>query len=366
MIPYGRQSLDDDDIAAVLAVLRSDWLTQGPAIEEFEQEICAYTGARFAVAVSSGTVALHAAAHAAGLGSGDLVVTSPLSFVASANAGRYVGSHVGFVDIDSATLNTDTALVPRSADAFVAVHFAGLPIDLGALAVRPRVVIEDAAHALGAVTADGPVGNCAHSDMCCFSFHPVKAITTGEGGAVTTNDPVLADRLRRFRHHGIVRTPEVSPVAYDVVELGCNGRLTDIQAALGRSQMGKLDAFVDRRNEVAERYRSLLARHPNIGVPPLPSVGVRHAYHLFAVQVPHRDAVVSAMRDRGIGVQVHYPSIQSFSAYSGSSADWPCLSADAACSRLLSIPVFPTITDDEVDEVVDRLVEVVASLTEDG
>lgn len=366
MIPYGRQSLDDDDIAAVLAVLRSDWLTQGPAIEEFERSLCDHTGARYAVAVSSGTVALHAAAHAAGLGPGDLVVTSPLSFVASANVARYVGADVGFVDVDPATLNTDPALVPRSADAFVAVHFAGLPLDLDALAVRPRVVIEDAAHALGAVTADGPVGNCAHSDMCCFSFHPVKAITTGEGGAVTTNDPVLADRLRRFRHHGIVRRPEVSPVAYDVVELGYNGRITDIQAALGRSQMTRLDAFVDRRNEVAERYRWLLANHPHIVMPPDPVEGVRHAYHLFTVQVPRRDVVVSAMRERGIGVQVHYPSIQSFSAYSGSSEDWPCPEADAASSALMSLPVFPTVTDAEVGEVVDRLLEVVDSIATDA
>lgn len=362
MIPYGRQSLDDDDIAAVLSVLRSDWLTQGPAIEEFEQSLCDRTGARFAVAMSSGTTALHAAAHAAGLGPGDLVMTSPLSFVASANAARYVGADVGFVDIDPATLNTDPALVPGSADAFVAVHFAGLPLALDALATRPRVVIEDAAHALGAVTADGPVGNCAHSDMCCFSFHPVKTITTGEGGAVTTNSAELAERLRRFRHHGIVPRPDVSPVSYDVVEVATNGRLTDMQAALGASQMGKLDRFVVRRNEVAERYRSLLASQQRVSLPPVPGEGVRHAHHLFTVQVGGRDAVVAAMRDRGVGVQVHYPSIQSFTSYSGSSTSWPCPAADAACSRLLSLPVFPAITDDEVDEVVDRLLEVVAAV----
>ena len=359
MIPYGRQSVDSDDVAAVLEVLTSDFITQGPRIEQFEQALCDYTSARYAVAMSSGTAALHAAAHAAGLGPGDLVVTSPLSFVASANAARYVGAEVGFIDIDPDTLNADPERVPTGADAFVAVHFAGLPLDLGRLANRPRVVIEDAAHALGAHTPDGPVGNCAKSDMCCFSFHPVKSVTTGEGGAVTTNSPELAERLRRFRHHGIVVRPEISPVAYDVVEVGYNCRLTDIQAALGTSQMRKLDRFIDRRNRVAEMYRRKLGSVDGLRLPPEPGTGTRHAYHLFTVQVPGRDAMVTTLREHGVGVQVHYPSIQSFSAFSGSSAAWPCPSADEAYGRLMSIPIFPGIEDRQVDEVVTRLVDVV-------
>ncbi len=361
-IPYGHQSIDEADIAAVVEVMRSPWLTQGPKIAEFEQALCDYTGARFAVAVSSGTAALHAAAHAAGLGPGDVVVTSPLSFVASANATRYVGAKIGFVDIDPDTLNTDPELVPSGVDAFVAVHYAGLPLELDRLANRPRIVIEDAAHAIGAHTADGPVGNCAHSDMCCFSFHPVKTMTTGEGGAVTTNSPELADRLRRFRHHGIVARPEVSPVAYDVVELAHNLRLTDLQAALGCTQIVKLDRFVDERNRIAAMYRQRLAAVDAVELPPQAAPTARHAHHLFAVGVAHRDAVVTALRGQGIGVQVHYPSIQSLTAFSGSSDAWPCPRADAACDRLLSLPIFPGLEDGQIHEVVERLTDVVAGV----
>lgn len=358
-IPYGRQSIDEADIAAVVEVLRSPWLTQGPKVAEFEQALCDYTGAKFAVAMSSGTAALHAAAHAAGLGTDDLVVTSPLSFVASANAARYVGAQVGFVDIDPDTLNVDPGMVP-SADAFVAVHYAGLPMDLGRLANRPRVVIEDAAHAIGARTADGPVGNCARSDMCCFSFHPVKTMTTGEGGAVTTNSPDLAERLRRFRHHGIVALRDVGVVAYDIEEIGYNCRLTDLQASLGCTQIAKLDRFVSERNQIAVAYRQRLLKVDGIELPPEPSEMTRHAYHLFTVRVSHRDAVVAALRDQGIGVQVHYPSIQSFTAFRGSSDVWPCPAADAACKRLMSLPIFPGLEDDQIDEVVERLTSVVA------
>jgi perosamine synthetase len=182
MIPYGRQSISEEDIDAVVAVLRGDWLTQGPTVEAFEAVLCEVTGARYAVAVTSGTAALHAAAFAAGLGPGDLVATSTLTFSASAACARYVGAEVVLLDIDPATLNIEPASVPAGIDGLVAVHYAGLPLDLGALQVRPRIVIEDAAHAFGASTPDGPIGNCAHSDMCCFSFHPVKPITTGEGG----------------------------------------------------------------------------------------------------------------------------------------------------------------------------------------
>ena len=258
MIPYGRQSIDDDDIAAVVRVLKGDWLTQGPHVAEFEEALAARVGARHAVAFSSGTLALNGAAAAAGLGPGDVVATTALSFVASANCARGVGASVTFVDIDPGTLNLDPSAVPADVDGLVAVHYAGLPVDLARLAVRPRVVIEDACHALGASTPDGPVGNCARSDLCVFSFHPVKAITTGEGGAVTTNDDGLADALRRFRNHGIVRTPEDGGWAYVADGPGTNARLTDLQAALGTSQLGKLDRFVDRRRALADRYRARL------------------------------------------------------------------------------------------------------------
>ena len=266
MIPYGRQTIDDDDIAAVVATLRSDWLTGGPRVDDFEKTLAAYTGARHAVAFSNGTAALHGALATAGIGHGDRVLTSPLSFVASANCARYVGARAGFVDIDPHTLNLDPAKV-GPCDALVAVHYAGLPVDLRALPERPAIIVEDAAHALGARTPDGSVGNCARSDMCTFSFHPVKALTTAEGGAVTTNSDDLADALRRFRSHGTVPKPEHGGWYYEVETLGFNYRLTDLQAALGLSQIPKLDAFVARRNDLAARYRMRLTGLP-IELPP--------------------------------------------------------------------------------------------------
>ena len=207
VIPYGSQRLDENDIAAVVQVLRGEWLTTGPAVAAVAEAVRHATSARHAVAFSSGTAASHGAT-AARLGPGDTVYTSPLSFVASANCARFVGADAAFLDIDPTTLNMDLTGVPTDADVVVAVHYAGLPVDLTALRVRPRVVIEDAAHALGAATPDGPVGSCAHSDMCAFSFHPVKVVTSGEGGAVTTNSGELAERLRLFRNHEMVRRPE--------------------------------------------------------------------------------------------------------------------------------------------------------------
>ena len=351
MIPYGHQSIDDDDIAAVVEVLRSDWLTQGPKVAEFETKFADAVGARHAVAFSSGTAALHGACAAARLGPGMRVVTSPLSFAASANCARYVGAEADFVDIDPATLNLDLTRVP-DCDALVAVHFAGLPLDFAGLKKRPRVVIEDAAHALGAMTPDGPVGNCAHSDLSCFSFHPVKTITTGEGGAVTTNDDALAERLRVFRHHGIRPAPERGGWAYDVEEIGYNYRLTDLQAALGASQLRKLPAFVERRNVLAAQYRARLAPLP-LDLPPAAPAGSRHAYHLFPVQVADRRRVFDGLRAAGIGVQVHYEPIYRLSAYRGDPSRFP--HTEAATARLLSLPMYPSLTDCAQDRVVTAL-----------
>ena len=207
--------------------------------------------------------------------------------MASANCARYVGADVALIDIDPSTLNLDPAGVLPEHDALVAVHYAGLPVDLTRLAVRPRVVIEDAAHALGAFTPEGPVGNCAHSDMCCFSFHPVKPVTTAEGGVVTTNSDEYADALRRFRSHGIVRQPDRGGWYYEIDELGFNYRLTDLQAALGASQMVRLDEFICRRNAIADRYRHELADVPCV-LPPAAPTGTRHGYHLFVIQVADR------------------------------------------------------------------------------
>ncbi|MGH9226794.1 MAG: UDP-4-amino-4,6-dideoxy-N-acetyl-beta-L-altrosamine transaminase [Acidimicrobiales bacterium] len=354
MIPYGRQSIDDDDIAAVTAVLKGDWLTQGPHVEEFEEALAARVGAAHAVVFANGTAALHGAAAAAGLGPADVVATSPLSFVASANCARFVGASVTFVDIDPETLNLDVAAVPAGVDGLVAVHYAGLPVDLSRLGARPRVVIEDACHALGAVTPDGPVGNCARSDLCVFSFHPVKHITTGEGGAVTTNNAGLAHALRRFRSHGTVAKPEHGGWYYEVESLGYNYRLTDIQAALGTSQLGRLDRFVSGRQALAARYRTLLADLPVV-LPPGPAPGFTHAYHLFPIRVRDRRRVYEAMRDAGIAVQVHYVPIHHHPIYAEAAA--MCPNADAAYERLLSLPLFPDLTEPEQDRVVETLAE---------
>jgi UDP-4-amino-4,6-dideoxy-N-acetyl-beta-L-altrosamine transaminase len=352
VIPYGRQSIDDEDIAAVVAVLQGDWLTQGPHIESFEHALAERIHARHVVAFANGTAALHGAAAASRLGPTDTVCTSPLSFIASANCARYVGAKVTFADIDPKTLNLDPAKIPGDATGLVAVHYAGLPLDLRGLTSRPRVVIEDAAHALGATTPDGPVGNCAHSDATVFSFHPVKAITTGEGGAVSTNDDEIAERLLAFRNHGIVRKPARGAWAYEISELGFNYRLTDIQAALGTSQLAKLDRFIVARQRLAERYRKALADLP-VELPPEPHPGFSHAYHLFPVQVDRRDQVFSAMRNTGIGVQIHYIPISSQPLYRAASPPVP--NADSAFARLLSLPLHPGLTTDEQDQVIGAL-----------
>jgi UDP-4-amino-4,6-dideoxy-N-acetyl-beta-L-altrosamine transaminase len=358
-IPYGRQTIEDDDIEAVVAVLRGDWLTSGPTIEAFEGAVAEYVGARHAVAFSNGTAALHGCCSAAGLGPGDTVATSALTFVASANCARYVGADVKLVDIDPNTLNLDPGQVPGDIDGLVAVHFAGLPVDLAALPSRPRVLIEDAAQALGAWTPDGPVGNCARSDMTSFSFHPVKPVTTGEGGIVTTNDDTLADRLRRFRNHGIVRVPERGGWYYDVIDEGFNYRITDIQAALGLSQMNKLGRFIERRQELAARYDERLAELPVMTAPRAPE-GFGHGYHLYTIRVDQRRAVYELLREHGILTQVHYVPVHHHPRFTYLDGALP--QTDKAYDGLLTLPLFPTLTDTEQDRVVDTLTLVLREL----
>jgi UDP-4-amino-4,6-dideoxy-N-acetyl-beta-L-altrosamine transaminase len=358
-IPYGRQDVDDDDIRAVAAVLRGDFLTQGPVLEAFECAVADRVGARHAVAYANGTAALHGAVAAAGLGTGDRVATSPLSFVASANCARYQGADVGFVDIDPDTLNLDPTAVPAGLDGLVPVHFTGLPVDLAALAHRPRVVVEDAAHALGAWTPDGPVGNCAHSDLACFSFHPVKPVTTGEGGVVTTNDDELAERLRRFRSHGTEKRPEQGGWFYEINEIGMNYRLTDIQAALGLSQLARLDRFIARRQELAARYDELLVGFP-VTLPPAAPPGFGHGYHLYAIRVAQRRAVYDALHAAGVAVQVHYVPIHHHPVYRDVPAE--CPRADEAYEQLLSIPMYPSLTDEQQRFVVDALERALAEV----
>ena len=357
-IPYGRQSIHPDDITAVDAVLASDWLTQGPTVPAFEEAVANRVGAQFAVAFSSATAGLHAATAVSGLGPGDVVHTSPITFIASANCARYVGARPALLDIDARTWNTDISLIDDRVDSLVAVHFAGLPMELGHISNRPRIVIEDAAHALGSASSAGPVGNCADSDMAVFSFHPVKPITTGEGGMVTTNNEVLADALRTFRSHGIVRTDEPEGWEYDARGIGFNYRMTDIQAALGLSQLYKLDTFISRRNELADRYRELLQDLP-VDLPPAATQGALHSYHLFVIAVDNRRDVFIKLRQAGIGVQVHYVPVHHHSV--SADIDAPAEGfpiAEKYYERAISIPLFPDLTYKEQDFVVARLRDV--------
>jgi UDP-4-amino-4,6-dideoxy-N-acetyl-beta-L-altrosamine transaminase len=357
-IPYGRQFIDDADIAAVTDALRGDFLTTGPTIARFESAIADYVGARHAVAFANGTATLHAACAAGGLQPGARLATSSLSFVASANCGRYVGALPEFVDIDPGTLNLDIKAVPDGLDALVPVHYSGLPVDLAGLAHRPPLIVEDAAQALGAHTPDGPVGNCAHSEMVSFSLHPVKSITTGEGGVVTTNNDELAERLRRFRTHGIVRRPDKGGWYYEVVDVGMNYRITDIQAALGLSQLAKLDSFIARRHEIALRYDELLADLP-LTLPQQAPNGSVHAHHLYPIRVAQRRAVYDRLHARGILVQVHYVPIHHHPAFEGS---YTLPNTDAAYEGLLSLPIYPGLTDDDQLRVVHTLTDTLGEL----
>jgi perosamine synthetase len=368
-IPYGRQTIEQDDIAAVLEVLRGDWLTQGPNVASFESAFAEVCEAPHAVAFSSGTAALHAAAHVAGLRAGDELLTSAITFAASANCGAYVGATPTFADIDSDTWNLSTrtiqaALSPRTR-AIVPVHFAGLPAPVAEIraAVGDDVtIVEDAAHALGALTPDGPVGACRHADMAVFSFHPVKAVTTGEGGMVTTRREELAERLREFRTHGMLRDASRLERAeggwyYEQQDLGFNYRLTDMQSALGRSQLAKLERFVLRRNELAERYRVLLADVEQLELPPTAPAGVRHAYHLFVVR--HSDGagarrrLYEGLRERGVMAQVHYLPVYRHPWYRRTYGyeDGACPTAEDFYAGCLSLPCFPALTGAEQDYV---------------
>ncbi len=330
MIPYARQAINQADIDAVVEVLRSDFLTQGPVIERFERAVADYCGAAHAVAVNSGTSALHIACQALGLGPGDRLWTSPNTFVASANCALYCGAHVDFVDIDPRTYNLSVealaikleraAKLKALPKVVVPVHFAGQPCEMQAIRALAEkygfAVIEDASHAIGSQYRGEPVGNCRYSDIAVFSFHPVKIITTGEGGMALTNRPDLAERLYLLRTHGITRDPARmshepdGPWYYEQIALGWNYRMTDFQAALGASQLEKLESFVGRRRELAFRYHQLLEGMPL--VLPWQHPDASSAWHLYLIRLladkigKNRRQVFEIMQAAGIGVNVHY------------------------------------------------------------
>jgi UDP-4-amino-4,6-dideoxy-N-acetyl-beta-L-altrosamine transaminase len=374
MIPYGRQEVREEDIAAVVSVLRSDWLTQGPMVPRFEKAVAEKVGAGHAVAVNSATSALHVACLALGLGPGDWLWTSPITFVASANCARYCGARVDFVDIDPVTRNIDpnaledklkeVARQGRLPKVLVSVHFAGQSCDMAAihgLAQRYGFrILEDASHAIGAAYHQDPVGSCRYSDITVFSFHPVKIITTGEGGLATSNDPALARHMARLRSHGITREPDElegespGPWYYEQIELGYNYRMSDIQAALGFSQLSRLEDYVTRRNALARRYDVLLAGLPLDTPKVLP--GMRSAWHLYTVTLhdaKQRRAVFERMRAAGIGVQVHYLPVHlqpDYRRFGFKAGDFP--RAEDYAARTLTLPLYPSLTEAEQEHVV--------------
>jgi UDP-4-amino-4,6-dideoxy-N-acetyl-beta-L-altrosamine transaminase len=374
LLPYGRQQISDDDVAAVAEALRSELITQGPTIVRFEQALADYLGARHVVAFANGTAALHGAAFAAALGPGDEALTSPLSFAGSSNCVLYQGARPRFVDISRSTWNLDTAhaadQVGTRTKAVVVTSFAGLPADLEPLRqARDRlVVIEDASHALGGRRNGSRIGGPGGADLTTFSFHPVKAMTTGEGGAVATEDDELARRLRLFRTHGITRegvTPSETEGEwyYDMPVLGFNYRITDFQCALGLNQLRRLDESVEARNRIAERYRELLADESRIALPPAAPAGSLHGYHLFVVRVlagpVARLATFEALRRAGIGVQVHYIPIYRLSHYR-ETLGFPqddCPAAEEYYAGAVSLPIFPAMTSADIDRVVAELQE---------
>lgn len=377
MIPYGRQHIDDADIAAVIETLQSDFLTQGPKVPEFEVAIAAACQAKYAVAMNSATSALHLACLALGVGNGDLVWTSPISFVASANCALYCGANIDFVDVDATTgLMSVEALTNKLASAalhgnlpkvLIPVHLAGHSCDMSAihrLCTSYGVkIIEDASHAVGASYQDQPVGNCRYSDITIFSFHPVKIITTAEGGMALCNDIALYSQLQLLRSHGITRNeqdmsePSHGPWYYQQIDLGFNYRMTELQAALGLSQLDRLRQFIHHRIKATEIYQQLLA---DLAVElPADAIEGISAWHLYIVRLDNskqRLAVFQALRAAGIGVNVHYIPIHTQPYYQARGFQWGDFpGAEKFYSQIISLPMYATITFEQQQQVADAL-----------
>ena len=372
VIPYGHQCIEEDDIAAVVDVLRSDWLTTGPRVGAFERRFADHVGSREAVAVSSGTAALHAAMYAIGIGPGDEVILPPMTFAATANAVVFQGGTPVFVDVRPDTLLIDPEkieahITPRT-KAILSVDYAGQPCDYDALRSIAKhkglLFIADSCHALGARYKGRLVGSLA--DLTVFSFHPVKHITTGEGGMITTDMPLAAERMRAFRNHGITtdhrQREKQGSWFYEMADLGYNYRLSDLQCALGMSQLGKSSAWLKRRREIAARYDAAFARTPSVR-PLLVSRDVSHAYHLYVVRfdlgelTAGREEIFNALRSAGIGVNVHYVPVHLHPFYRERFGTGPglCPVAEEAYEQIISLPIFPGMSGRDVDRVIEAV-----------
>ena len=370
MIPYGRQTIEEDDIQAVVDVLRSDYLTTGPKIAEFEKMVADYVGAKYAVAISNGTSALHAACFAAGIQPGDEVITTPLTFAASANCVLYCGGTPVFADVDPKTYNIDPEDIRRKitdkTKAIIAVHLAGQPCDMDEIHKIAKehdlLVIEDGAHALGSVYKGKKVGTL--SDMTTFSFHPVKPITTGEGGMIVTDNEQFYQKMMLFRSHGITReenlmTRNDGSWFYQQLDLGYNYRITDIQCALGCSQMKKLDRFLARRKQIVARYNEAFADCENI-ITPYQLPETESGWHLYIVQVKNCDRrkVFEALREQGIAVNVHYIPVYMHPYYQEHGyKDVHCKNAEEIYSHIITLPLYPALTEEQQKFVIEKIMD---------
>ncbi|MAG26890.1 UDP-4-amino-4,6-dideoxy-N-acetyl-beta-L-altrosamine transaminase [Candidatus Pacearchaeota archaeon] len=363
-IPYQKQFIDDEDISAVVDTLKRDFITGGPKIEEFEKKFSEYVGAKYGVAVANGTAGLHIACLAAGLKEGDELITSPITFLASANCALYCKSKVRFIDIDSqGLLDLRKINFGEETKVVIPVHYGGMPLDLKGLRENFKgIIIEDACHALGAEINGEKIGNCKYSDICVFSFHPVKHITTGEGGMITTNNEELYKKLLILGNHGVdvEKKTESEPWATPMTELGFNYRITDFQCALGISQLKKIDSFVKSSREIAKKYETAFSDDKEIEVIK-EKEGQKSSYHLYPILVKDKETrlkLYNYLRENGIFAQIHYQPVYLQPYYRGLGySEGECPVTESFYNRVISLPIYPTLTDEEQLFVINKVKE---------